>query len=91
MSRLPRCIAATSALCLNRVAFRKTSTSNRPGSTSSTSFSKTCSISACQSPGTAGVEILIATGSAACRLPKPSATPEAMAHASMQRILLLII
>ncbi len=56
-SRLPRAIAAGSVPCLNSVAFRLICTSNSPGALLASDSLKTPHILACQSSGTAGVEM----------------------------------
>ena len=56
-SRLPRAMAAGSAPCLNRLAFRLICTSNSPGALLSNASLNTVHILACQSSGTAGLEM----------------------------------
>src|SRR5512143_1303581 len=61
ISRLPRAIAAGSVPCLNSDALRLIWTSNSPGALLSSCSFITVHIFACQSSGTAGVEIRSST------------------------------
>ena len=98
ISRLPRAMATGSVPCLNRLALRLICTSNWPGADRSSCSFNTFHMRACQSSGTAGVEMrsscLLWARAGWVLAPKARATPSrvrrekaVLARAVMGRVL----